>query len=218
VKTLVIDIGGTNVKVLASGQREPLKIESGPTMTPRAMLRALKELTADWGYDRVSIGYPGPVRDGKPVADPWNLGHGWVGFDFAKAFGKPVRIVNDAAMQALGSYEGGTMLFLGLGTGLGTTMIHDGMLIPLELAHLPYRKGKTYEEYLGDAAVKRMKRSVWRKHVLHVIDLFVAALVVDYVVLGGGNARRMKTLPPNVRLGTNANAFKGGFRLWENDA
>jgi polyphosphate glucokinase len=218
VKTLVIDIGGTNVKVLASGQREPLKIESGPTMTPRAMLRALKELTAEWGYDRVSIGYPGPVRDGKPVADPWNLGHGWVGFDFAKAFGKPVRIVNDAAMQALGSYEGGTMLFLGLGTGLGTTMIHDGMLIPLELAHLPYRKGKTYEEYLGDAAVKRMKRSVWRKHVLHVIDLFVAALVVDYVVLGGGNARRMKTLPPNVRLGTNANAFKGGFRLWENDA
>ena len=217
VKILVIDIGGTHVKALASGQRVPIKIDSGRTMTPRAMIRGLKEPTAGWEYDRVSIGYPGPVRDGKPAADPYNLGSGWVGFDFAKAFGKPVRIVNDAAMQAIGSYDGGNMLFLGLGTGLGTTMIRDGVLIPLEMAHLPYRKEKTYEQYLGDAAYKSMKARVWRKHVLHVIDLFVAALVVDYVVLGGGNSRHMKELPSNVRMGANANAFKGGFRLWEDD-
>jgi polyphosphate glucokinase len=215
VKTLVIDVGGTNVKVLVSGRRLPIKIESGPTMTPRAMVRAVQNATAGWTFDRVSIGYPGPVRDGRPAEDPWNLGPGWVGFDFAKAFGKPVRIVNDAAMQALGSYEGGNMLFLGLGTGLGTTMVRDGVLIPLELAHLPYRKGKTYEEYVGDAAFKRMTKRAWRKHVLEIIDLFVAALVVDYVVLGGGNARHMKALPPYVRVGSNANAFKGGFRLWE---
>jgi predicted NBD/HSP70 family sugar kinase len=215
VKTLVIDVGGTNVKVVATGRRVPVKIPSGASMTPRAMVKAVRETTADWEYDRISIGYPGPVRDGKPAADPWNLGPGWVGFDFAKAFRKPVRIVNDAAMQALGSYEGGAMLFLGLGTGLGTTMIRDGVLIPLELAHLPYRNGKTYEEYVGDAAYKKMRKRTWRKHVLHIIDLFVAALVVDYVVLGGGNARHMKTLPAFVRLGGNENAFKGGFRLWE---
>jgi polyphosphate glucokinase len=215
VKTLVIDVGGTNVKVVASGHRVPIKIPSGTAMTPRVMVGAVREAAEGWEYDRISIGYPGPVRDGKPAADPWNLGKGWVGFDFAKAFGKPVRIVNDAAMQALGSYEGGAMLFLGLGTGLGTTMIRDGVLIPLELAHLPYQKGKTYEECVGDAAYKKMKKRAWRKNVLHVIDLFVAALIVDYVVLGGGNARHMKALPSFVRLGSNANAFKGGFRLWE---
>jgi glucokinase len=215
VKTLVIDIGGTNVKLLVTGRRVPVKIDSGPTLTPAAMLRAVREATADWEYDRVSIGYPGPVRDNRPTADPWNLGAGWVGFDFEKALGKPVRVVNDAAMQALGSYEGGNMLFLGLGTGLGTTMIRDGMIIPLELAHLPYRKGKTYEELLGDKAYKSLGKRVWRKHVVRVIELFTAALLVDYVVLGGGNARHMKTLPSHVRLGTNANAFKGGFRLWE---
>jgi len=215
VKTLVIDVGGTHVKVLVSGRRIPVKIDSGPTMTPRDMVRAVREVAADWKYDRVSIGYPGPVRDGKPAADPWNLGPGWVGFDFQKGFGKPVRIVNDAAMQALGSYDGGNMLFLGLGTGLGTTMIRDGVLIPLELAHLPYRKGKTYEEWVGDTALKRMGKRAWRKQVENVIELFMAALVVDYVVLGGGNSRHMKTLPPHVRLGSNANAFKGGFRLWE---
>jgi len=218
VKTLVIDVGGTHVKVLVSGRRAPIKIDSGRTMTPRAMVRGVREATAGWQYDQVSIGYPGPVRDGRPAADPWNLGSGWIGFDFAKAFGKPVRVVNDAAMQALGSYEGGKMLFLGLGTGLGTTMIHNGVLIPLELAHLPYRHGKTYEEYVGDSAYRSMTKRSWRKHVLHIIDLFVSALVVDYVVLGGGNARHMKVLPRYVRLGSNANAFKGGFRLWDQDS
>ena len=215
MKTLVIDVGGTNVKVLNTGRRVPVKIPSGPAMTPRVMVRAIREATDGWEYDRVSIGYPGPVRDGKAVGDPWNLGRGWVGFDFAKAFRKPVRIVNDAAMQALGSYEGGAMLFLGLGTGLGSAMIRDGVLIPLELAHLPYHDGKTYEECVGDAAYKEMKKRTWRKHVLHIIDLFMAALIVDYVVLGGGNARHMKMLPRFVRVGSNANAFKGGFRLWE---
>jgi predicted NBD/HSP70 family sugar kinase len=213
VKTLVIDIGGTNVKVLASGQREPLKIESGPTMTPRAMLRALKELTADWGYDRVSIGYPGPVRDGKPVADPWNLGHGWVGFDFAKAFGKPVRIVNDAAMQALGSYRGGRMLFLGLGTGLGSAMIVDGEVEPMELAHLPY-KSRTYEDYLGERGRRKLGKKKWRKEVARVIQLFKAAFEPEDIVVGGGNVSHLKELPRGVRLGNNANAFVGGFRLW----
>jgi polyphosphate glucokinase len=215
VKTLVIDVGGTNVKVLVTGQHVPVKIPSGSGMTPQVMVAALKEATPNWKFDRVSIGYPGPVRDGKPAEDPWNLGKGWVAFDFEKALGVPVRIVNDAAMQALGSYEGKNMLFLGLGTGLGTTMIRDGVLIPLELAHLPYRKGKTYEEYVGDAAFKRMKKRVWRKHVLAVIELFHTALIVDYVVLGGGNARHMRGLPAYVRIGTNANAFKGGFRLWK---
>ncbi|MGH7620522.1 MAG: ROK family protein [Gemmatimonadaceae bacterium] len=217
MKTLVIDVGGTHVKVLVSGRRTPIKIPSGSTMTPRAMVDAVRQATADWQYDRVSIGYPGPVRDGKAAADPWNLGPGWVGFDFAKALGKPVRLMNDAAMQALGGYDGGKMLFLGLGTGLGTTMIRDGVLIPLELAHLPYKRGGTYEEWVGDAAFKTMPRRKWRKHVLAIIDLFVAALVVDYVVLGGGNARHMKVLPRYVKLGTNANAFNGGFRLWEQD-
>ena len=215
MKTLVIDVGGTNVKVLASGRRTPIKIDSGPTMTPHVMVDAVCQATAGWKYDRVSIGYPGPVRDGKPAADPWNLGPGWVGFDFAKALGKPVRVINDAAMQALGSYDGGEMLFLGLGTGLGSTMIYDDVVIPLELAHLPYRRGKTYEEWVGDAAYRSMNKRKWRKHVLIIIDLFVAALVVDYVVLGGGNARHMKGLPRYVRIGSNANAFKGGFRLWE---
>jgi predicted NBD/HSP70 family sugar kinase len=215
VKTLVIDIGGTHVKLLLSGQRQPTKLDSGPTLTPREMVHAVRQATAAWKYDRVSIGYPGPVRGGRPAADPWNLGPGWVGFDFSKAFGKPVRVVNDAAMQALGSYEGGKMLFLGLGTGLGSTMICDGVLIPLELAHLPYHKGKSYEEWVGDKAYKRLGKRAWRKQVLQVIDLFVAALVVDYVVLGGGNSRHMKVLPKYVRLGSNANAFTGGFRLWE---
>jgi polyphosphate glucokinase len=215
VKTLVIDVGGTHVKLLATGQRTPTKIDSGPTLTPRAMADAVRKLTADWDYDRVSMGYPGPVRDGQPAAEPWNLASGWVRFNFQKALGKPVRIVNDAVMQALGSYEGGSMLFLGLGTGLGTTMIRDRMIIPMELAHLPYRNGKTYEEYLGAAGFARLGKRRWRKHVLTVIDLFTAALLVDYIVLGGGNALHMKALPKRVRLGSNANAFKGGFRLWE---
>jgi polyphosphate glucokinase len=214
VKTLVIDVGGTHIKLLVSGKRVPRKIDSGPTMTARAMTRAVLQATADWSYDRVSIGYPGPVRNGKPVADPWNLGRGWVRFNYRRAFKCPVRIINDAAMQAIGSYRGGNMLFLGLGTGMGSAMMRSSLLIPLELAHLPYHRGKTYEEYVGVRGLRVLGKQRWRLHVLRVIELFVAALEVDYVVLGGGNARRMKRLPSYVELGSNANAFKGGFRLW----
>jgi polyphosphate glucokinase len=184
-------------------------------MTPATMVAELSTLIADWQYDVVSIGFPGPVRNGKPAHEPWNLGRGWTRFNFEKAFNRPVRIINDAAMQALGSYEGRNMLFLGLGTGLGSTMIRDGVLIPLELAHLPYRHGKSYEEYLGVAGYERLGKRAWRKHVAHIVSLFVAALEVDYVVLGGGNARHVRDLPPNTRLGANENAFKGGFRLWD---
>lgn len=215
MKTLVVDVGGTHVKLLATGKRTPIKIDSGPRMTPGVMVKEVLDATAHWKYDRVSIGFPGPVRDGRPRQEPWNLGRGWVRFDFARAFGHPVRMINDAAMQALGSYRGGNMLFLGLGTGLGSAMIHSGVLIPLELAHLPYHKGKSYEEYAGAAGYERLGKAKWREHVLEIIELFVAALEVDYVVLGGGNARHMKTLPKNVRRGSNANAFKGGFRMWE---
>jgi len=218
MKILAVDVGGTNVKVLASGHRTPIKIKSGPTLTPREMVRAVREAAADWKYDRVSIGYPGPVRAGKPVEDPWNLGPGWVGFDFRRAFGKPVRLVNDAAMQALGSYEGGgTMLFLGLGTGLGTALIKDGVLIPLELAHLPYHRGKTYEEWIGEAAFRRQGKHRWRRHVLEIVELLSAAFLADYVVLGGGNVRHMKRLPRGVKRGKNANAFRGGYRLWKSN-
>jgi polyphosphate glucokinase len=215
LKILVIDVGGTHVKALVTGRRTPVKIDSGPTMTPSTMVAELSKAIADWQFDVVSIGFPGPVRDGKPAREPWNLGAGWKNFDFEKAFKRPVRIINDAAMQALGSYEGHNMLFLGLGTGLGSTMIRDGVLIPLELAHLPYRKGKSYEQYLGVAGYERLGKRSWRKHVETVVALFVAALEVDYVVLGGGNARHLNDLPPNTRLGENANAFKGGFRLWD---
>lgn len=218
MKILVIDVGGTHVKVLASGRRVPIKIKSGPTMTPRDMVAAVKALTDGWAYDRVSIGYPGPVRNDKPERDPWNLGRGWAGFDFRKAFGVPVRIVNDAAMQALGSYEGGTMLFLGLGTGLGTAMISDGVLMPMELAHLPYRAGRSFEQWVGEAGYRRLGKRRWRKHVATVVDLLREAVLADYVVLGGGNVRHMKQLPRNVRRGKNANAFKGGFRLWQSGA
>jgi predicted NBD/HSP70 family sugar kinase len=214
LKTLVVDIGGTHVKMLATGRRKPLKFDSGPTMTPRRMVSAVCDATAGWDYDRVSIGYPGPVRDNRPAREPWNLGRGWRGFDFGKAFGKPVRVINDAAMQALGSYRGRNMLFLGLGTGLGTTMIRDGVVIPLELAHLPYRDGQSYEDFVGTAGFARLGEQRWREHVLTIVDLFRAALVVDYVVIGGGNARHMKALPKHVRLGSNDNAFVGGFRLW----
>ena len=214
MKILVIDVGGTNIKVLASGKRTPIKIPSGPRMTPGIMVKAVLEATAGWEYDVVSIGYPGPVSHGRPVREPWNLGRGWVRFDYKKALHRPVRIINDAAMQALGSYAGGSMLFLGLGTGLGSTMIVDKMLIPLELAHLPYVHGKTYEEYLGEAGFRELGKRAWRRHVSRVVALFLDALRVDYVVLGGGNSKRLDELPPNTRLGTNLNAFKGGFRLW----
>jgi polyphosphate glucokinase len=214
-KVLVIDVGGTHVKVLAIGHRKPREIPSGPSMTPRDLVRDVKRLTADWAYDVVSIGYPGVAVHDRPVAEPRNLGSGWVGFDFRRAFGRPVRIINDAAMQALGSYRGGRMLFLGLGTGLGSAMIIDGVLEPMELAHLPYRKGRTYEDSVGLRGLKRLGKKRWRRHVAEVAKLLKAALEADDVVLGGGNARRLKSLPPGGRLGHNANAFIGGFRLWD---
>ena len=215
-RVLVIDVGGTHVKVLATGKRKRRKLESGPTMTAQQMVAAVKKLTADWSYDVVSIGYPGPVLHGKPVAEPRNLGPGWVGFDFRKAFGKPVRLVNDAAMQALGSYEGGRMLFLGLGTGLGSAMIVDGRLEPMEIAHLPYRKGKTYEDYVGLRGLQRLGKKKWRKAVAEVVAKLGTCLGAEYIVLGGGNARLIRKLPPRTCLGDNANAFRGGFLLWKN--
>jgi polyphosphate glucokinase len=215
MRTLVVDVGGTNIKVRASGHRVPLKLDSGPTLTPRDMVRAVRDAVSEWKFDRVSIGYPGPVRDGKPLRDPWNLGPGWVGFDFRKAFGKPVRLVNDAAMQALGSYEGGRMLFLGLGTGLGSALIQGGVLIPLEVGHLPYRGGKSYEQWIGEAGYQRLGKRRWRRQVATIVELLSEALLADYVVLGGGNVRHMKRLPKGVRRGRNANAFTGGVRLWQ---
>lgn len=214
MKTLVIDIGGTHIKLLATGRRTPVKLDSGPDVTPTMLVDMVRCATERWTFDRVSVGYPGPVRNNTPARDPYNLGPGWEGFDFRRAFGKPVRVINDAAMQALGSYDGGTMLFLGLGTGLGTALIVDGVVVPLELAHLPYERGKSYEHYVGDAGLDRLGKSKWRKHVRTIIDLFREAMQAEYVVLGGGNARHMKKLPDYVRLGSNANAFTGGYRLW----
>jgi len=214
VKILVVDVGGTHIKVLATGHKRPLKIPSGPDMTPRVMVRRVLAATRSWKFDAVSIGYPGAVVHGKPVNDPHNLGRGWVGYNFKKAFGRPVKIVNDAAMQALGGYKRGRMLFLGLGTGLGSALIVDGVLEPMELAHLPYKKGRTYEEYVGKKGLKRMGKKKWRRHVEDVIERFRVALNVDDVVVGGGNTKLLKTLPKGVRRGTNSNAFIGGFRLW----
>ena len=214
MKILVVDVGGTHIKALATGRKTPVKIASGPDLTPRLMVRRLLAAVKDWDYDAVSIGYPGAVLNGKPIADPRNLGAGWVGFNFKKAFGRPVRVANDAAMQALGSYKRGRMLFLGLGTGLGSALIVDGVLEPMELAHLPYKKGRTYEEYVGKKGLKRLGKKKWRRSVEDVIARFRAALNVDDVVVGGGNAKLLKTLPPGVRRGSNANAFVGGFRLW----
>jgi predicted NBD/HSP70 family sugar kinase len=214
MKVLVIDVGGTSVKVLASGARSPVKIPSGPKMTARMMVRRVGESINGWKYSRVSIGYPGVVMHGKPVVEPKNLGPGWVGFDFGKAFGCPVRVVNDAAMQALGSYRGGRMLFLGLGTGLGSALIVDGNLEPMELAHLPYKKGRTFEDYVGRAGLERCGKKKWRRHVIDVTKRLKAALEADYVVLGGGNAKRLTKLPAGVRRCSNAQAFAGGFRLW----
>src|SRR5262245_39606904 len=183
-------------------------------MTAAGMVRAVKRLAADWKYDAVSIGYPGPVVHGRPFAEPHNLGGGWVGFDFRRAFGRPVKVINDAAMQALGSYRGGRMLFLGLGTGLGSALIVDGVLEPMELAHLPYKKGRTYEDYVGVGGLERRGKAHWRKSVADVVERLREAFGADDVVIGGGNARKLKKLPPGTRLGDNANAFVGGFRLW----
>jgi polyphosphate glucokinase len=215
MKILVLDVGGTHIKVLATGRRTPVKIVSGPTMTAHRMVELVKRAVRGWQYAVVSIGYPGPVIDGHPIANPKNLGEGWVGFNFRKAFGRPVRIINDAAMQALGSYRGGRMLFLGFGTGLGTALIVDGVIEPMELAHLPYKKGRTYEEYVGLAGLERLGKKKWRRHATDVIVKLQAALEADEVVVGGGNARIFKKLPPGVRLGSNEHAFTGGFRLWQ---
>jgi polyphosphate glucokinase len=216
MKILVIDVGGTHVKAIATGHRTRVKFDSGPKMTPRQMVAQVCAATAGWQYDAVSIGYPGPVLHDRPEREPFNLGGGWVGFNFSKAFGRPVKIINDAAMQALGSYEGGQMLFLGLGTGLGSALVsHHGSVIPLELAHLPYKDGLTYEDYTGVAGLQRLGKKKWRKHVEIIVALLKSALLAEYVVLGGGNAQLIKKLPPDTRLGDNANAFRGGYRLWK---
>ena len=213
VNVLAVDIGGTNVKILVSGENEPRKFPSGPHLTPREMVTGVKKLAQGWKYEVVSIGYPSMVIHNHPVAEPRNLGRGWVGFDYRAAFGKPVKIVNDAAMQALGSYKGGKMLFLGLGTGLGSTVIADGIVEPMELAHLPYRKG-TYEDYVGLRGLKKRGKKKWRQHVAKVVAQLTGALEPDDIVLGGGNVKKLKELPPGCRRGNNANAFTGGFRLW----
>jgi polyphosphate glucokinase len=214
VKILVIDVGGTYVKVLASGASESRSFSSGPTLTAKQMVEGVKKITGVWKYDAVSIGFPGPVLRGRPVAEPHNLGKGWVGFDFQSAFGCPVKLVNDAVMQALGSYKNGKMLFLGLGTGLGSAMIVDGIVEPMELGHLPFRKG-TYESHVGNHALKKKGGQRWCRLVADVVALFTAALEPDEVVLGGGNVKRLRKLPPKCRAGDNRNAFLGGFRLWE---
>ena len=215
---LVIDVGGTHIKVMATGQKEPVKIDSGPKMTAKKMVKEVKDATKDWKYSCVSMGYPAPVIHGHPLSEPHNLGGGWVGFDFRKAFGHPVKIVNDAAMQALGIYKGGRMLFLGLGTGLGSAMIVDGVLEPMEVAHLPFKKGRTYEDYLGIRGLKRLGKKKWRRYVAEITEKLKNALEAEYVVLGGGNAKLLKKVPPGCILGDNASAFTGGFRLWDEPA
>ena len=213
MRALVIDVGGSHVKLLATGAQEPRKFASGPSLTARELVDETKAATADWTYEAVSIGYPGPVLHGKIVAEPHNLGDGWVGFDFESAFERPVRIVNDAAMQALGGYRGGRMLFLGFGTGLGTALIVDGVVEPMELGHLPYKKG-TYEDYVGNRARKRLGNKKWAKHVLDVIERLRAALEPDEVLVGGGNVKHLDALPDGCRRGSNADALDGGMKLW----
>jgi polyphosphate glucokinase len=215
MKILVIDIGGTNIKVASSDNRVPIKIPSGPTLTAEQMTKDVLAATKDWAFDCISIGYPGPVVHDRPLAEPHNLAPGWIGFPYQKAFGKPLRFINDAAMQALGGYKSGRLLFLGIGTGLGSAMIFDGVVIPLELAHLPYRKDRTYEDYVGLRGLERRGVERWRKSVLDVIERLRAALICDSVLLGGGNAKLMKDLPSHVVLGANSNAIDGGIKLWQ---
>jgi polyphosphate glucokinase len=218
MKVLVIDIGGTHVKVASTDMRVPLKIVSGPTMDAEQMTQQVLAATEGWTYDCISIGYPGPVTHDRPLAEPHNLAAGWTDFPFRKAFGKPIRFINDAAMQALGGYKGGKMLFLGTGTGMGSAMIFDGVVIPLELAHLPYKNGRTYEEYIGLTGLQRRGKKRWRKSVLDIICRLQAAFICDNVLLGGGNAKLMKDLPAHVILGANSNAIDGGLRLWQDNA
>ena len=214
MKILVIDVGGTNVKVYRAGARQVQKFPSGPTFTPAAMVAGVRAAAKDWRYEAVSLGIPAPVLRGKLVEDPINLGGGWKAFDYRAAFKCPVKLINDAAMQALGSYHGGRMLFLGLGTGLGSAMVSQGRIEPMELAHLPYRKS-TFEDYLGTRALKRMGKKKWRRHVERVVELLSAALLPDEVVIGGGNVKKLKALPPGARAGSNDNAYRGGLRLWD---
>jgi hypothetical protein len=215
MKVLAIDVGGTNIKLRVSGSQEVRKFESGHTLTAEQMVKGVHQATLDWDYDVVSIGYPGPVIRGRIVQEPKNLGPGWVGFDFAAQFGKPVKVLNDAAMQALGSYEDGTMLFIGLGTGMGSALVVDNLVTPLELAHLPYRKRRTYEDYVGLRGLERLGKKRWQVFVEDVVARLKAALVADSVVIGGGNAKKLKRVPPGARLGDNSHAFIGGFRMWE---
>jgi len=214
MNVLVIDIGGTHVKVLATGQKVHREFDSGPALTPKRMVSGVRKLVADWKYDVVSIGYPGPVLRNRPVSEPWNLGKGWAGFNFEAAFKRPVKVVNDAAMQALGGYRRGKMLFLGFGTGLGSALIVDGTIEPMELGHLPYRKA-TFEDYVGIRGVEKYGKKKWRGYVADVVKRLVAAIEPDEVVLGGGNVKKLKKLPVGCRAGDNANAFRGGFRLWQ---
>lgn len=216
-RILVLDVGGTHVKIFGTGMKQEIELVSGPNLTPQKMVRLVKDAVKDYVFDVISIGYPGPVVHGKPLREPHNLAKGWVGFSFRRAFNKPVRIMNDAAMQALGSYKGGRLLFLGLGTGLGSAMIADGIVEPMELAHLPYRHGKTYEDYLGIRGLKRLGRKKWEHHVQKVVSLLRAALEPEQIVLGGGNVKKLKKLPPHTLQGDNRNAFQGGFKLWSDE-
>ena len=219
-KVLAVDVGGSHVKVLVSGDGSEARrrFASGPALTPQQLVDGIAGLTADWSFDAVSIGIPAPVRGGRVVSEPVNLGTGWVGFDFEAALGRPTKVVNDAAMQALGSYEGGRMLFLGLGTGLGSTMILEGTIAPMELGHLPFRKA-TFEDYVGERGRERLGNKRWRKAVIETVERLTAGLLPDYVVIGGGNAERLDgELPANCRLGHNEAAFLGGFRLWIDQA
>ncbi len=213
MNVLAIDVGGTHVKVLLSGEDTPRKFESGPKLTAAEMVTGVKQITRDWKFEAVSIGYPGPALRNRPLVEPHNLGRGWVGFHFDRAFGCPVKLINDAAMQALGSYKKGRMLFLGLGTGLGTALVVDGHVEPMELGHLPYKKG-TYEDYVGLRGLEKWGKKKWRKQVVDVVESLSKALEPDEVVLGGGNVKKLKELPPHCRAGDNFNAFLGGFRLW----
>jgi len=216
MNVLVVDVGGTNVKLLVTGQTEPRKFPSGPTLTPVQMVSGVKDLADDWKYDVVSIGYPGLVLRGRVAVEPFNLAPGWIDFDYEAAFGCPVKLINDAAMQALGSYQEGSLLFLGLGTGLGSALVVDGHVIPAELAHLSYKKA-TYEDYVGKRGLDRMGKKKWRRYVTEIVAKLIQVLHPDDVVLGGGNAKKLKEIPPGCRLGDNAHAFTGGFRLWEKE-